>query len=173
MAIHNLLELWKLTDKVQTLSFDICQHWALQWSVRSAGRQDRSKAPVVGLPSPCDDFSQSIHFVLGPSNSPHIPIFQTYKAAWESVMQDWISYPALSPIMKQHSVFSRSLLKESQIQGSEMTTKNSLSWKWLSWKLTFNNSLESPGPIHHASWMPSYCMPSKSTFFVINVVYSN
>ena len=64
-----------------------------------------------------------------------------------------MSYPALNPIMKQLSVFSRSLLKESQIQRSEMTTKNSLSRKWLSWTLAFNNSLESPGPIQHASWM--------------------
>ena len=167
MAIHNLLELWKLTDKVQTLSFDICQHWTLLL-------EDKIGRELLWLA--CRHYVMSLAKVFtlccGPSNSPNIPIFQTYKAAWESVIQDWMSYPALIPIMKQHSVFSRSLLKENQIQRSEMTTKNSLSWKWLSWKLAFNNSLESPGPIHHASWMAKLLYAINIYLFVINVVYS-
>jgi len=60
-----------------------------------------------------------------PYNSPYIPIFKKFKAAWEvsyvASSEDWKSYPAMNPSMKQYSDFSMNMLNERHIQRSEMT----------------------------------------------------
>src|SRR6218665_2432723 len=88
--------------------------------------QNRSRIPVVGHPSSSD--------VIAPSNSTYnstnVPIFKRLKLRLGkcdmTLLEVISSSEAHIQLLKQHSVFSRTLLKESHIQKSDITTKNLL-----------------------------------------------
>ena len=86
----------------------------------------------------------------GPCNSPCIPIFKRFKAAWEVSYvvssEDWKSYPAMNPSMKEYSGFSRHrprLKKGIICRDQRWLPRTHWTDSGYSWKSAFNNSLES------------------------------
>src|SRR6218665_931906 len=82
-------------------------------------RYSRSRIPVAGHPSSSD--------VIASSNSTFQQRLKLRLGKCDMTLLEVISSSeAHIQLLKQHSVFSRTLLKESHIQRSEMKTKNLL-----------------------------------------------
>ena len=110
----------------------------------------------------------------GPSNSPYIPTFKRFKSAQGGVPCNnfrKIENQELMPFIYQLSIFSRAMLKRITLksQRSEMTTSTHPASNGCLRQSTINNSWSQF--IMHAGW-PNYCIPSKYTSFVINVIHS-
>jgi len=135
--VHDLLKLWKHTDKCQVGLLGFVATSVIIWCF--AGRHSRSRAPVVGLPSSSDGnwfYRKYSHCAVIPVIH-HFHLLQSSSDLKQLGRCDMTVLEVISNFeafyeMKQHSVFWRRLLKADHILKSELTTKNLLRWQWLS-----------------------------------------
>jgi hypothetical protein len=159
-AIYDLLQVWKLTDKVQAMSFDttgvntgrlggVCVLLEkkigreLMWLACRHHVMELILAKVFTL-------------CFGPSSSPDIPIFKRFKTAWEGITCK--NFRGLE-IKEEAAIFCNSTVcslgdvtrSESQIRDDyqELIELTMIVLGFPPAKIHWR----APGPVHHARWM--------------------
>ena len=162
MAIHNLLETWKFTDKVQALSFDTTSVNTGRFNGVCILLEEKIGRELLWLA--CHHhvmeliLAKVFTLCCGPSNSPYIPIFKRFKAAWEGVTRE--NFRALEVTSGTESFHETALafLKEFAERKSYSETRDDYQELIELTMVVLGNQpaiihWRAPGPIHHARWM--------------------